>query len=82
MIDETPIISVVIPACNEEGSFPLTLRSLLAQDYRGSYEIIVVNNNSTDHTAHTAQESGVHVISEPRPGTLPGYYLFGTTSVV
>lgn len=47
-----PFISVVIPAYNESGRLPLTLidadRHLAEQEY--SYEVIVVNDGSTDGT--------------------------------
>jgi glycosyltransferase involved in cell wall biosynthesis len=38
------------------------------QDYDGNYEIIVVDNNSTDDTAAVAARYGVRVVSEPRQG--------------
>lgn len=48
-----PFLSVIIPAYNEAGRLPLTLididKHLDEQEY--SYEIIVVNDGSTDHTA-------------------------------
>ncbi|MDO8443349.1 MAG: glycosyltransferase family 2 protein [bacterium] len=48
-----PFLSVIIPAYNEAKRLPLTLididKHLDEQEY--SYEIIVVNDGSTDHTA-------------------------------
>jgi hypothetical protein len=44
-----PLLSVIIPACNEAGQIETALRSLLAQDYPG-LELIVVNDRSTDAT--------------------------------
>ncbi len=38
------MISVVIPAFNEEGFLPQCLESLKNQDYKGEHEIIVVDN--------------------------------------
>jgi glycosyltransferase involved in cell wall biosynthesis len=43
-------VSVVIPAHNEEEFIERTLRAVMKQDY-SNYEIIVVNNASTDRTA-------------------------------
>jgi glycosyltransferase involved in cell wall biosynthesis len=64
----TTRLSVVIPAHNEESFLGDCLASLLDQDYAGEYEIIVVDNNSTDGTADVARAHGVTVVSEPRPG--------------
>jgi rSAM/selenodomain-associated transferase 2 len=42
------MVSVVIPAYNEEKALPYTLRELFRQD--GNYEVIVVDGGSTDGT--------------------------------
>ena len=42
------MVSVVIPAYNEEQALPHTLRELLRQC--GDYEVIVVDGGSTDRT--------------------------------
>jgi glycosyltransferase involved in cell wall biosynthesis len=63
-----PWFSVVVPAYNEAETLPATLRSLLDQDFAGPYEIIVVDNASTDATADIASTAGVRVIGEPRLG--------------
>ncbi|MFQ6617379.1 MAG: glycosyltransferase [Fidelibacterota bacterium] len=44
-----PLISVLIPARNEEKKIARCLESLLAQDYP-NYEIVVLDDNSTDRT--------------------------------
>ena len=59
-----PHISVVIPAYNEEKFLPLCLESLRNQDYAGDYEIIVVDNASTDNTAKVALAMGAKVVYE------------------
>jgi cellulose synthase/poly-beta-1,6-N-acetylglucosamine synthase-like glycosyltransferase len=61
-------ISVVIPAFNEEKFLPICLQSLNKQDFDLPYEIIVVDNNSSDRTAAVATELGATVVSEPRRG--------------
>jgi glycosyltransferase involved in cell wall biosynthesis len=66
--DSHPRFSVVIPAYNEAELLGSCLDSLLAQDFRDPYEIIVVDNNSTDATADVARSRGVTVVHEPRPG--------------
>jgi len=61
-------ISVVIPAYNEEDWIELPLKSLERQSFNGEYEIIVVNNASTDDTEEIAKGYGVQVIDEPKKG--------------
>ncbi len=45
-----PMVSIVIPARNEERDIGLTLDAALAQDYP-SFEVVVVDDGSTDGTA-------------------------------
>jgi glycosyltransferase involved in cell wall biosynthesis len=47
--DDEPRVSIIVPARNEEESIRETLRQLLALDY-SHYEIIAVNDRSTDGT--------------------------------
>ncbi|MGY8765569.1 MAG: glycosyltransferase family 2 protein, partial [Nitrospinaceae bacterium] len=51
----TPIISVIIPAYNEENSIGRVLNDLPKEKLK---EIIVVNNASTDNTAEVARING------------------------
>lgn len=72
-------VSVVIPAYNEEEALPYTLRAILAQDHP-DFEIIVVDNASTDKTAEVAKrfenrggsagKPSLKVVFEPRKGLL------------
>lgn len=48
-------VAVVIPARNEAENIRQSLSSLLAQDYPGQFDIVLVNDNSTDETAAIAQ---------------------------
>jgi peptidoglycan/xylan/chitin deacetylase (PgdA/CDA1 family)/GT2 family glycosyltransferase len=57
-------VSVVIPAHNEEIYLPSCLESIKKQDYAGEYEVIVVDNASTDNTAQIARDWGAKVVYE------------------
>ena len=64
-------MSFVIPAYNEAAYLPACLESILTQtrEMRGTTEIIVVNNASSDEThAIAASYPGVRVVDEPRKG--------------
>ncbi len=58
------MISVIIPALNEELALPRTLASVAAQDW--PHEIIVSDGGSTDCTLAVAQETGVQWLRAPR----------------
>jgi glycosyltransferase involved in cell wall biosynthesis len=47
--------TVVVPAYNESRFIEPALRSIRAQDFSGSIELIVVDNNSTDNTSEVAR---------------------------
>jgi peptidoglycan/xylan/chitin deacetylase (PgdA/CDA1 family)/GT2 family glycosyltransferase len=61
-----PFVSVVIPAYNEETYLPSCLDSIKRQDYPAEYEVIVVDNASTDDTAKIARDWGANVVYESR----------------
>jgi glycosyltransferase involved in cell wall biosynthesis len=60
-------ISVIIPAFNEEKFLGNCLFSLKEQDFK-DFEIIVVDNNSTDKTREIAKEFGAILVSEKKQG--------------
>jgi glycosyltransferase involved in cell wall biosynthesis len=63
------LISVVIAAYNEEKDLPKCLTAITTQDFpKDDYEIIVVDNNSTDKTAEIAKSFGARVITETKQG--------------
>ena len=51
--DSQPVVSIIVPARNEEASLAACLQSLIAQTGI-DYEIIVVDDASTDGTAEIA----------------------------
>ena len=55
-----PFISVVIPAYNRQDLLPATLESVLAQRF-DDYEIVVIDDASTDGTAEVARRYGSRV---------------------
>jgi hopene-associated glycosyltransferase HpnB len=54
-----PSVAIVIPARNEADSIGETITSLLAQDYAGSWTIILVDDDSSDGTAEVAHRAAV-----------------------
>lgn len=49
IITDGPMISVLIPARNEETSLPATLEAMIVQNYK-NFEVLVCDDNSTDGT--------------------------------
>jgi glycosyltransferase involved in cell wall biosynthesis len=62
------MISVVIPALNEERNLPACLTSLKNQQLNGAFELILVDNGSVDKTSEIAARYGATVIKCPRKG--------------
>lgn len=65
-------ISVIVPACNEEHFLPRSLSSLRHSGLAladacpaAEWELIVVDNSSTDATVTVARSYGATVVSEP-----------------
>lgn len=62
-------LSVVITAYNEEKNLPQCLTAVTHQSIsKEEYEIVVVDNNSTDKTADIAKGFGARVIKEQKQG--------------
>lgn len=60
-----PKVSIIIPACNESKGLQSFLPELIKQYPSPDYEVIIVNDGSTDDTAHIAKQCGARVISHP-----------------
>lgn len=70
-----PLLSIVIPALNEESRLPDTLTRVLTflQGQAYSSEVLVVDNGSTDRTSEiaagfTASHSNLRLLRDPRSG--------------
>ena len=67
-----PMISVIIPAYNEEKFIEATLENVeeavneYGQKYPYPVEVLVVNNNSTDRTEEVARARGARVVFEEK----------------
>jgi glycosyltransferase involved in cell wall biosynthesis len=62
------LLSIVVPAYNEARTVEQVLRRVVAQDLGGAFEIIVVDDGSTDGTADLAEGLGlehVRVLRQP-----------------
>jgi glycosyltransferase involved in cell wall biosynthesis len=70
MIDITkPLVSVIIPAFNAEGTVRNAIDSILSQTYK-QIEVIVINDGSTDNTLKILREYGkqIRYISQNNKG--------------
>lgn len=64
-----PRVSVVVPAYNAAETLPLCLAALTRQDFPAAdYEVIVIDDGSTDATAEIARAAGVRVLSQANAG--------------
>ncbi|MBX9659166.1 MAG: glycosyltransferase family 2 protein [Nitrospiraceae bacterium] len=73
--DKRPVVSVILPTFNRAHILTDVLQTICAQDYpRDCYEIIVVDNNSTDNTeaviSHFCERLKIDLkyVKETRPG--------------
>jgi len=67
-----PLISVIIPTLNEGKYIGSTLKSLINQDYKGKYEIIVADGMSKDNTVKIAKKFADKVIAVKQKGVASG----------
>ncbi|MBI3313223.1 MAG: glycosyltransferase [Candidatus Omnitrophica bacterium] len=72
-ISNPPFVSIIVPAKNEEKNIAACLKALLAQDYP-AFEVIVVNDNSSDRTGQIIEElKNQKLISLNAPPTPAGW---------
>src|SRR5579863_4524327 len=60
-----PRVSIIVPARNEEDDIESSLRTLLALDY-DNYEVIAVNDRSTDRTGEIMERVAQDAVSHGR----------------
>src|SRR3954467_8980219 len=66
--DHSPVrVSIVIPARDAEAMIGRTVAAALAQELDGEFEVLVVDDGSTDATARVAREAGARVVSNANP---------------
>ena len=71
---QNPVVSIVIPAWNEEKTIARTLYSLSKIETKYPTELIIVNNNSTDNTQSILDVCGAQSILETKQGIAPVSY--------
>src|SRR2546430_13201734 len=57
------VLSFIVPAFNEEVELPATIAAIRDAVQDRQYEIIVVDDASSDATAHVAREAGAQVVA-------------------
>lgn len=69
MPPDFPEVDIIVPARDEVQFIEAAITSLLAQDYRGQFRVILVDDGSTDGTAeHAGPAANLQVIrGEPKP---------------
>ena len=67
-----PNVIAVIPARDEADGIGQTVRSLLLQDYPGSFSIILVDDESSDGTAGVAERAAAEAGGSDRLTIIPG----------
>jgi glycosyltransferase involved in cell wall biosynthesis len=75
-ISGEPIVSIVVPAHNEQAVIVANLRRLLGGSRPGEFDVIVVPNGCSDSTAELAAGvEGVRVIESSEPGKINALHL-------
>ncbi len=62
-----PSVVAVVPARDEAEVLPETLPSLVGQGYPGPFQVVLVDDDSTDGTGDCAAQLGARVIRSPGP---------------
>ena len=65
---DKPLVSIIIPAWNEEEGILRTLISLANTNTKYEAELLIIDNNSTDGTAYLLKSLGVKTLIETKQG--------------
>ena len=68
IVSNTPLVTVVIPAYNEEDNIIRTIDSLSRTKTQYPFEILVVDNNSSDRTQEILNKLSVRSVFQPVQG--------------
>lgn len=71
-LNDAPSVCAVIPARNEADVLPISLKSLLTQNYPGNFSIILVDDQSDDNTGNVAKEVAQKSHKANRLQVIPG----------
>jgi len=66
MSSNFPTVSIIVPVHNAEKTIEKCLKSLTELHYLGEYQVILVNNRSTDGTVSLAKKYNVKIIDASR----------------
>lgn len=81
-------VTIVIPCYNEEDGIASVIKGFPQKALKHAYDfdILVIDNNSSDNTAKVAKEAGARVINEPKQGKgnaiRTGFYNIGDADYV
>jgi len=62
------MISIIVPAYNDEKAISNCVESLMQQDYKMPFEVIVIDDGSKDDTGDAAEELGAIVLRKKNAG--------------
>ena len=79
-LSASPAISVILPVLNEEPHLDESITAILAQDYRGAFEVILALGPSKDRTNEVAEDlaardSRIKLVANPTGKTAAGLNL-------
>ena len=58
-----PLISIILATFNASDTLTDAIKSVIAQEYK-TWELLIIDDGSTDRTVHVAKELGVHHIHQ------------------
>lgn len=71
-LNDYPTVCAVVPARNEAEVIAASLTSLLNQDYAGQFSVVLVDDNSCDHTTEIALQTAAQLGKSDRLTVIAG----------